>query len=111
MNTFAIVARDDFESEAIQNYFQQVLASNGMEETDTPELVIAIGGDGTMLGAFHQYGTSPHYVGIHTGTLGFYADWQKEEQEQLLQAILSNKTPEVSEYPLAEFELLHFFLV
>ena len=40
-----------------------------------PEVVITIGGDGTLLSAFHHYQkdlNNIRFVGIHTGHLGFY---------------------------------------
>ena len=44
-------------------------------------------GDGTLLQAFHQYShmlSKVAFVGIHTGHLGFYADWLPHEVESLL---------------------------
>ncbi|MFP3648425.1 hypothetical protein SB822_57285, partial [Paraburkholderia sp. SIMBA_054] len=41
------------------------------------------------------------FVGIHTGHLGFYADWKPVEIEKLVLAI-AKKEFEVIEYPLLE---------
>src|SRR5690625_1524849 len=54
-------------------------------DKEEPELVISVGGDGTILEAFHRYVhrlESTAFVGVHTGHLGFYADWVLEEIEK-----------------------------
>lgn len=69
-----------------------------------PDIVITVGGDGTLLQAFHDYKhrlEETAFVGIHTGHLGFYADWMPEEVEKLVIHIA--KTPfQIVEYPLLE---------
>lgn len=69
-----------------------------------PDIVISVGGDGTLLYAFHKYISrldKTSFVGVHTGHLGFYADWLPEEIEKLVIAIA--KTPyQIVEYPLLE---------
>jgi NAD+ kinase len=73
-------------------------------DEDQPDIVISVGGDGTLLYAFHRYSSRldrTAFVGVHTGHLGFYADWTPEEIEKLVIAIA--KTPyQVVEYPLVE---------
>lgn len=66
---------------------------------DLPDMVISIGGDGTLLEAVHQYGSQPAYVGIHTGHLGFYADWRPEELDRFVRVLLEEKAPYIAEYP------------
>ena len=57
--------------ESLQNFF--------IYDEKNPDLVISIGGDGTILEAVHQYlNVDCCFVGIHTGTLGFYTDYQIE---------------------------------
>ena len=60
-----------------------------------PDVVITIGGDGTLISAFHHYEdrlSTIRFVGIHTGHLGFYTDWRnfayelKDWREALLKA-------------------------
>src|SRR5690625_249364 len=73
-------------------------------DKEEPELVISVGGDGTILEAFHRYVhrlESTAFVGVHTGHLGFYADWVPEEIEKLVIEIAKN-TYKVVEYPLLE---------
>jgi NAD+ kinase len=104
MNTFQIVNRDDFESQKIEKNYKEILQNHGWKLTDQPELVISIGGDGTMLKAYQEfYSESTSFVGIHTGTLGFYADWVHEESDKLLDNILSSE-PEIEQFPLVQVE-------
>ena len=45
-----------------------------VEDAVNPEIVISVGGDGTLLQAFHQYShmlSQVAFVGVHTGHLGF----------------------------------------
>lgn len=73
-------------------------------DEDQPDIVISVGGDGTLLYAFHRYKNrldKTAFVGVHTGHLGFYADWIPDEIEKLVIALA--KTPfQVVEYPLLE---------
>ena len=71
-------------------------------DEENPDIVLSIGGDGTLLHAFHKYKhltSSVAFVGIHTGHLGFYADWKPVEIEKLVISI-AQKEFEVIEYPL-----------
>src|SRR5690606_10264647 len=72
-----------------------------------PEIVLSIGGDGTLLHAFHRYLhrlDKTAFVGIHTGHLGFYADWKPSELEKLVLSI-AKKEYNVVEYPLLEVQV------
>lgn len=69
-----------------------------------PELVISVGGDGTFLDAFHRYVhrlDSTAFLGVHTGHLGFYADWVPTKVEKLMTEV-AKKSFQVIEYPLLE---------
>ncbi|MBU9713287.1 NAD kinase [Evansella tamaricis] len=93
-------------SQKIRSYLEEFKLSPNEEE---PDIVISVGGDGTLLQAFHQYTNrlaETSFVGVHTGHLGFYADWQPEEVEKLVIHIA--KTPfKVVEYPLLEVIIRH----
>lgn len=69
-----------------------------------PELVISVGGDGTLLNSFHRYShilDRVRFVGIHTGHLGFYTDWRDYEVDQLVDCINHDTGQSVS-YPLLD---------
>lgn len=93
-----------------------LLASFDLMEDDTtdtfitpPDYIITIGGDGTLLGAFHEFEKWIHYshfVGIHTGHLGFYTDWRPDEINDLIDYI-HNDTGAFVSYPLLQVEIKH----
>ncbi|MDR3241087.1 MAG: NAD kinase [Lactobacillaceae bacterium] len=67
-----------------------------------PEVVITVGGDGTLLSAFQYYVkqlSTIRFVGVHTGHLGFYADWQEFEIDHLVDSLMTYKGRTV-QYPL-----------
>jgi NAD+ kinase len=84
---------------------KQYLTNFDLEyDREEPDLVISVGGDGTFLEAFHRYIhrlDKTAFIGVHTGHLGFYADWTPDEVEKLIIEIA--KTPfQIVEYPLLE---------
>lgn len=89
---YAFVTRDDDLSKKIaikiknelENYFEY-------DEID-PDIVISIGGDGTILNAVHHYMDNDcAFVGLHTGTLGFFTDYQLDELDCFIQDIKNNQ--------------------
>lgn len=48
-----------------------------------PDYVIVIGGDGAFISAVHQY-PNAIFFGVHTGHLGFYANYTLDDIEQLV---------------------------
>ena len=69
-----------------------------------PELVITIGGDGTLLSAFHRYNhrlNEVRFLGVHTGHLGFYTDWRDYELPELVNSLSCEQGKSVS-YPLLD---------
>ena len=102
---FAITSKGDDVSNALAQKMKTYLLDFDLRyDEEAPDLVISVGGDGTLLYAFHRYChrlDKTAFVGVHTGHLGFYADWVPEEIEKLVIAIA--KTPyQVVEYPLLE---------
>lgn len=78
-----------------------------VEDEDKPELIICIGGDGTLLHAVHHH---LHllkdciFVAIHNGTLGFFTDYTIDEIDQFLDDITTKK-PSLYESPLLEAKI------
>ncbi|MCG3089666.1 NAD kinase [Sporosarcina cyprini] len=105
---FAIQTRNDALSERLRDEAKGYLADFGLEyDENEPDIVLSIGGDGTLLHAFHKYiHRLQHtaFVGIHTGHLGFYADWKPLEIEKLVISI-ARKEYDVIEYPLLEVRI------
>lgn len=74
-----------------------------------PDIVITVGGDGTLLSAFHHYKNQlkhVRFVGVHTGHLGFYTDWRDYEVDQLLDSLTHDNGQSVS-YPLLEVQITY----
>lgn len=102
---FSIVSKGDDRSNRIKETLKKHLTDFKLiYDVKEPDLVISVGGDGTFLEAFHRYVhrlKDTAFIGIHTGHLGFYADWLPEELEKLIIEI-ANTPYDVIEYPLLE---------
>ncbi|AIF66088.1 MULTISPECIES: NAD kinase [Bacillaceae] len=107
---YTVLSRGDEKSNAIKETIVEHLAHFNFEYDDKePALAISVGGDGTFLENFHTYVhrlDSTAFIGIHTGHLGFYADWVPEELEKLLLQI-ANKPYHIVEYPLLDISITH----
>ncbi|MDQ0060944.1 NAD kinase [Paenibacillus harenae] len=105
---YAVIDRGDSLSQSLAQKFHQLAAEKHfVRNDDRPEFVISIGGDGTLLHAFHKYIdriADVAFIGVHTGHLGFYADWQADEIEELV-AMMASEQPRIVRYPLAEIQL------
>lgn len=108
---FAIQSRRDEQSNALMEKAKNYLQDFGLIlDEEQPDIVISIGGDGTLLHAFHRYSeriNDVKFVGIHTGHLGFYADWKPSELEKLVLSI-AKKNFETVSYPLLEMTVEHY---
>lgn len=107
---FSIQSRRDSQSNELKKLAITYLQEFGLTyDDDQPDIVISIGGDGTLLHAFHRHSErldKVAFVGIHTGHLGFYADWKPSELEKLVLSI-AKKELTVVEYPLLEVTVHH----
>ncbi|ATP39131.1 NAD kinase [Solibacillus sp. R5-41] len=105
---FAVQSRRDDQSNELMELAKSYLTEFGLIlDEETPDIVLSIGGDGTLLHAFHRYSNrldKTAFVGIHTGHLGFYADWKPSELEKLVLSI-AKKEFNVVEYPLLEVQV------
>ncbi|WP_026693454.1 NAD kinase [Peribacillus kribbensis] len=102
---YAITSKGDTKSNELMHKMRTYLNDFDLQyDENQPDMVISVGGDGTLLYAFHRYKDrldKTAFVGVHTGHLGFYADWTPDEVEKLVIAVA--KTPfQVVEYPLLE---------
>jgi len=91
VKTFRLFVRDDEKSQQIADKIR-ILNQNSskpLSESDNPDLVIAIGGDGTFIDAVTSTNFSKDiiYTGIHTGTLGFLQDLCENDIFSLIQYI------------------------
>ncbi len=106
MQKFAIVSKKDEKSHNVESKIRQKLEENNfVYDKTTPNLVISIGGDGTLLYAVHLYKDRMNdvkFLAIHTGTLGFFTDYTEEEIDEAINDIITNKEYEVFESRLLE---------
>lgn len=80
---------------------QDILLENGFEIVDAnPDLIIVIGGDGTMLSAIkrHRYKKTP-FLGVNTGSLGFLPSIPPSDLNIIVE-ILKNRKYKITSYPL-----------
>ena len=84
---FTIVSKGDTKSNALTDKMMNyMLGMNMVFDEESPEIVISVGGDGTLLQAFHRYQhivSDVSFVGVHTGHLGFYTDYRDFELDKL----------------------------
>lgn len=112
---YYVLDRGDQLSVDLCETFHRLAPEYGLQlDAETPDIVISIGGDGTMLHAFHTFIDripSIAFVGVHTGHLGFYADWKSDEIPELVRLMgnqggLGNLQPRIVQYPLIELEIV-----
>lgn len=111
---YDVVHRGDELSARLAEQFHTLASERGMtQHPDQPDLVISIGGDGTMLHAFHRFADRLDriaFVGVHTGHLGFYADWKANELPELVEHMASIRASDLEEkivqYPLVEAKVI-----
>lgn len=90
MKKYTIVHKQDQISKTLANKLKNELNQFMIYDSQDPELIITVGGDGTMLYSVHKYQDIREkvaFIGIHTGTLGFLTDYQKEEYQQFIEDI------------------------
>ena len=76
----------------------------GVEITrENPELVVVLGGDGTMLRAFHEFLGRAPVIGVNFGRFGFLASMQPDELEEGLGRAFAGDYV-VLELPTLEFD-------
>ena len=73
-----------------------------------PEIVVSVGGDGTLLRAMHMYESQldrVRFLGVHTGHLGFYTDFTDHELFEVVQALKNENFREAVHYPLVKVKV------
>lgn len=103
-----IVNNDSGKSQSLAKKLRIKLKENNINiDQSQPDIIISIGGDGTLLSSFHRYAhllDRVRFIGIHTGHLGFYTDWREYELDGLVDSILDDNRESVS-YPLLDIKL------
>lgn len=106
----SIISNHSEKSRRTTAELKELIAKTTIElDEKQPDIVISVGGDGTLLSAFHRYAhllKDIRFVGIHTGHLGFYTDWRDFELEELVSSLVKDEGKSVS-YPLLDVSI-HF---
>ncbi|KZE74636.1 MULTISPECIES: NAD kinase [Paenibacillus] len=113
MRYYVLDRGDQHSMDLSQQFHRLAQEKNFKLDAESPEIVVSIGGDGTMLHAFHTFiDRIPDiaFVGVHTGHLGFYADWRADELEELIDLMSQSGSegplnPRIVKYPLIELEI------
>ena len=94
MKKFTLLHRgDSFSKKSCALIKDKLISMGKIYDEENPDLVITVGGDGTLLHAFHHYLDKVDdiaFVGIHTGTLGFSTDYVVGDLELFYEDIASN---------------------
>lgn len=105
---FSIIDRGDENSKEIAHLLKIKFENIGwIYDTDNFEMVLSVGGDGTLLRAIHTYIDKLEeiqFVAVHTGNLGFFTDYTQDELDRLIYDVQHNK-PQIEEFPLLEMQL------
>lgn len=81
------------ESEDLSTLLISKISEYNLEfDQDNPDVVLVVGGDGTLLRAIHSYFDNVEnisFVGIHQGTLGFACDFMIDELDELFDELVN----------------------
>jgi len=77
------------EADAVRERLAARAAAEGLVESADPEVVIALGGDGTMLAAVHAYPGVP-LLGLNLGSLGYLAGVEEPSFNAALHALATD---------------------
>ncbi len=99
----AIVKNNYQNSKNAVSKIQKLLSAKHKFVTSNPDLVIAVGGDGTFLTAVQKYwekNKNTIFFAVHSGTLGFYSDYTCSEIEMFVESF------EAKDYEIQKAEVL-----
>lgn len=86
--SYCIIWKDNIETEEIKKYLHDKIT---MPYDDvSPDLVIVVGGDGTILRAIHNYPAAVIF-GVNKGHLGFYSNYSLDNFDELIKDINSGE--------------------
>ena len=93
LTTVAIVAHPSKPGVAqIEAELNEVLAAQGLRiSSEDPDLVLALGGDGTMLRAAHlAHARDALLLGVNRGALGYLAEVEAGDEQKALERVLAD---------------------
>jgi len=91
MITFDVFVKDTSEAQFYKDKLIKEMTLNGLEYSPfSPDYVLIVGGDGAVLrgvGKFKNRLDKTKFITIHDGTLGFFADFQKDDIDKIVEII------------------------
>ena len=109
MNRIKIISNKSKKTRLLKkNLYRLINKYDFIIDNKRPELIIAIGGDGTFLKSLKEtyYNQNLYYIGINTGTLGFLQDITINDLEECLRKIKEN-TYNVEEVSLIDISIVY----
>lgn len=107
----AVAHNNNPETLKVAKHLKELLKENHIiYDAKYPDIVITVGGDGTLINAFHRYANqvdSIKFIGVHTGHLGFYTDWHSYDVDKMVEA-LKLQQAEAAKYPLLDVTLITY---
>lgn len=100
--TYTIVVRDKDRSQNVVDELERKIKLD--RDDKNPDIVVAVGGDGTILIASHMYPKALLF-GIKTGTLGFFSNYLLNDLDKMIDDI-NNQTYSVSELDLLSISFI-----
>lgn len=107
INNIKIFSNDNQKSQEVKDKLITLLNKNHFNLVNTdPDLVIAIGGDGSCLRSVKQmiFNSNVLYVGVNAGTLGFLQEVKIDDLESFVES-LSNCNYKIEEVGIQETEI------
>ncbi len=103
--TFDIFCKNDTACGILKKRYMDMFAKAGFTFDEVaPDYCLIIGGDGAVLRAVHKHLDSlekTHFIAIHHGTLGFFADFKNDEPQKLID-LLKSKEYEIKKLALLQ---------
>lgn len=110
LKTFNVFTKYNQISKDIAADITRRLEAEGLSLSDTPDVVICVGGDGTCLRAIAKYIDQIDeilFCGVHTGSLGFLTDFEHERVPELVELITTSKYYYVENSRMLESRIYH----
>lgn len=86
---------------------KNTLISNGFSVVEqNPEMIVVLGGDGSLLKAFHDFSFHGKFILINTGHLGFFSDYSIQNYKDFLDDA-TRKEAEIESLPLLSIQSNH----
>ena len=104
MRAIVYTYESDISKQLELELLKKLIAAGVEIDSENPDIVFTIGGDGTVLKAIHHYLElidNIKFIGIHIGHLGYYTDWLPEELDELVDFV-RNSNLQVESYPLLQ---------